>query len=72
MISTLQFIFQAQPSLRVCKSPVVLGRQKPLVPLANNDPPAVFFIGNHSQNHAGPAASRTMHFLGDEPGQIDA
>jgi hypothetical protein len=54
------------------KPPLVLSGQEPLVALANNDPPAMFIIGNDSQDQAGTAASRIMHFLRNEPAQIDA
>ena len=72
MLSKVKFIGQPQPFLDLDKPPLVLGRQEPLVALANNDPPAVFIIMNHGQNHTGAAASRIMHFLRNMPAQIDA
>ena len=48
VISTLKFIHHAQSSLDVGKPSLVIGRQKPLAALGNNDPPAVLVIMDHS------------------------
>jgi hypothetical protein len=72
---------KARPQSRGLKTPLTLnfgkssliGRsQKPAASVGDDDPPAVFLIGDDSQRRAGAEASKVQQLLRDEPTQIDA